>query len=272
MSDLAPDQLPDGWSDLASGYDTVFTKFTGPFADELLDRIGVEVSNDFIDIAAGSGVVSVRAARRGAKSVFGTDFAPGMVELLDKNLVETGHPAASAAVMDGQNLEVDDASFDRATSLFGVIFFPDLAKGFSELHRVLRPNGRVGVTAWNAAQFPWIPFIGQALAQTVEGFTPPDSQPPIFRISDAETLGTHLARAGFGDVEIHEVVHRWTVDDPAQFFVEIPTWAPPMAPLFASLDDEVIARASEVFAGLLDGAAESDGAVPTGALIGIGTR
>jgi ubiquinone/menaquinone biosynthesis C-methylase UbiE len=272
MSDMTPDQKPDGWSALAAGYDSIFTTFTRPFANELLDLIGVGPDDDLLDVAAGSGVVSVEAANRGAKSVLGTDFAAGMVSLLEENLAATGHPSTSTAVMDGQNLDVDDGSFDRVTSLFGLIFFPDLDRGFSEMHRALRPGGKVAVSAWNAAKFPWIGFIGQSLAQTIDGFAPPHGPPPMFRISDSETLATYLREAGFHDVKVHEITHQWQMDDPKQFFAAIPTWAPPMAPLFEALDDDVIAQASNVFASLVDGIRGPDGTAASGALIGTGTR
>ena len=69
MTDMTPDQKPDGWSALAAGYDSVFTTYTRPFASELLDLIDLGPDDDLLDVAAGSGVVSVEAAKIGRAHV-----------------------------------------------------------------------------------------------------------------------------------------------------------------------------------------------------------
>ncbi len=74
------DQLPQGWSDGATGYEENFAGFTGLYADTVLDLLEVGAGTGLLDVAAGTGATSLRAAARGA-TVLATDFAPGMVRV-----------------------------------------------------------------------------------------------------------------------------------------------------------------------------------------------
>jgi len=99
-----------------------------------------------IDVAAGNGNATLAAARRFAH-VTSTDYVPA--------LLEKGRERARAEVLpvnfqvaDAEALPFADASFDVALSTFGVMFAPDHAKTASELLRVVRPGGRIGMANW----------------------------------------------------------------------------------------------------------------------------
>jgi ubiquinone/menaquinone biosynthesis C-methylase UbiE len=117
-----------------------FTSFYGQRAWELA-RIpgGAKV----LDIAAGAGALALAAAQAGAQ-VLAVDFSPGMVEAVRAHRL----PNLSAEVMDGQALDLPDASFDAAFSLFGITLFPDWRKGLSEMARVVRPGGVGCIATW----------------------------------------------------------------------------------------------------------------------------
>lgn len=106
-----------------------------------------------LDVAAGTGALALEAAAGGAR-VLATDFSPGMVERLAARLGEGGFDQADseARVMDGQALDLPDGGFDAAFSIFGVMLFPDWEAGLRELHRVVRPGGRVVMATWARAE------------------------------------------------------------------------------------------------------------------------
>ncbi len=140
---------PEVWSSVARGYDDAIAPMMRPYAITTLDLLGLTGGRArlrLLDVAAGTGVVAVEAARRGAE-VLATDFAPGMVDVMRRRFAGEGLDVR-AEVMDGQALGLDDESFGLGTSTFGLIFFLDPLVGLRELRRVLRPGGRVGIASW----------------------------------------------------------------------------------------------------------------------------
>lgn len=268
-SEPGHDQRPETWSAGAGGYESAFAPFTGAYAEVALDLLGVAAGDRLLDVATGTGAVSLRAAALGAE-VLATDFAPGMVELVGDRLAAAGHASARTAVMDGQALELDDDAFDAAISMFGLIFFPDMDRGARELARVVRPGGRVAIGTWNLAGFRLVDLVQQALSAVVAGL--PSPTPSWARVGDADGLSVLLRDAGLTDVVVHVVTSAFAPDDPAEFFRRLPDWSPPVQPLFEVLDEATIERGAEAFVVALDDLSDDAlGGMPVEALIGIGT-
>ena len=176
VSEQAAGQLhrPEVWSSVAPGYDDAIAPIMRPYASTTLDLLGLTGGTArlrLLDVAAGTGVVAIEAARRGAE-VLATDFAPGMVEVMRRRFAAEGMDAR-AEVMDGQALGLEDESFDLGTSTFGLIFFPDPLVGLRELRRVLRPGGRVGIAAWDMTRIGLPQLLGAALARAVPDLPAP---------------------------------------------------------------------------------------------------
>lgn len=269
--DLSPQQMPETWSVVAAGYDEEFARLTGGYSDELLDLVGLGLDEQVLDVAAGSGAFTVRAARLGA-AVTATDFAPGMVAFLQQRIVREQLKRATAEVMDGQALEFADATFDLSVSMFGVIFFPDIDKGLAELARVTRPRGRVCVTTWDLSGFRLTELVQRAFARARPEFAFSQDPPPWARIGDPQGLRDALTRAGLDPVHVHPVTRTWTWDDPAGFFRRMPAWSPPVQALFAAMDPATIEVAARAFADLVDELDGPPGGIDVTALIGIGTK
>ena len=256
---------------MALGYDDAIAPIMRPYAITTLDLLGLTggaARLRLLDVAAGTGVVAIEAARRGAE-VLATDFAPGMVEVMRRRFAAEGLDAR-AEVMDGQALGLDDESFDLGTSTFGLIFFPDPLAGLRELRRVLRPGGRVGVASWDMTGIGLPQLIGAALARAVPDLPAP-APPPWARLCEAAGLGHALRAAGFADVTVHPVTHHRRLPDPGLFFRQLPDWTPPLRPLFASLPGGAIDRAAAAFGDVVTEHSTTEG-MPQAAVIGVGTR
>lgn len=267
------DQLPGGWSDGAAGYDENFARFTGLYADEVLDLLAVGAGTELLDVAAGTGATSLRAAARGA-AVLSTDFAPGMVEVAARRLREGGHERCSARVMDGQALDLPDDAVDAGVSMFGLMFFPDAGTGIAELVRVVRPGGRIGIATWDLEGFPMHRLIGGALGVAVPGMADaPRPVPTWAPLGTVEGLAALLVDGGLEQVEVVQVRRRWHFEDPERFFREMPSWSCPVRPLFDLLPGDRIDAAAAAFADLVaaEGGLPGGEGVEMAALVGTGT-
>jgi len=137
------------------------------------ERAGAAAGVELLDVATGTGNVSVPAAQAGAK-VTGLDLTPKLLE-------EQRARAAAAGVEvelvegDAEELPFDDRSFDRVTSCFGVMFAPRQTIAAAELVRVARPGGRIVVAAWTPNGMVGRMFRASApyMPAPPEGFVPP---------------------------------------------------------------------------------------------------
>jgi ubiquinone/menaquinone biosynthesis C-methylase UbiE len=201
--------LRDAWDNIAGGYDEFVTPTHMWLANEGLRRVGLSSGMRFLDVAAGSGALSIPAARLGAQ-VFSTDMSPVMLKRLEARAREEGLNLETR-VMDGHALELEDNVFDVSGSQFGVMLFPDMPRGISELARVTKPGGRVLMNVYGAP--PKIEFFGffvHAIQAVVPGFTgPPMDPPPLpFQLQDPERLRQELGNAGLKDIRVETIMEK----------------------------------------------------------------
>ncbi len=154
----------------------------------------------------GSGALSIPAARLGAQ-VLATDLSPGMLERLEQRARDEGLDVETR-VMDGHALDLDDNRFDLAGSQFGVMLFPDMPKGISEMARAVRPGGRVLMNVYGAPhEVEFFGFFVAAIQSVVPGFEgpPTDPAPLPFQLQDPERVRNELAAAGLREVRVETI-------------------------------------------------------------------
>ncbi len=130
-----------GWAHFAP-----FEAITTPCAARLVKRAGIRSGQRVLDVACGTGVVSVTAARLGAR-VTGLDLTPELLERARENERIAGveidwHEG------DVEKLPFGDAAFDFVLSEFGHIFAPRPEVALGEMLRVLKPGGTIAFSTW----------------------------------------------------------------------------------------------------------------------------
>ncbi len=260
MNQLAPDQQPEGWSSIAEVYDQAFTSMTSQLAEAALEQLDIQLGEDVLDVATGTGVFALGAARRGA-NVLATDFAPGMIEQLQKRIDEFDLKLIRTAVMDGQSLELEDNQFDVAASIVGIIFFPDIDKGIAELKRVVKPGGRVAVVCWgDMEKFQMMHYLRRAIEIAAPDFEMPDSTPVWARLLGHESLQDAMQRAGLRDVQVTRITASHELPSASEYWEKFTSSAPPLQLLFQRLGEENTRRAGEAFVELVT--RDCNGATP----------
>lgn len=195
-----------GWDRIASGYDKTNTVTQMWVGNEGLRRAELRTGMKFLDVASGSGALSIPAARLGA-TVTAVDQSPVMLELLQARARQEGFDV-DTRVMDGHDLKLANDSFDMAGSQFGVMVFEDMPRGIREMVRVTKPGGRVLMIVYGDPHkiefFGY--FVGAVQAVRPEFTGPPmDPLPPPFQLQDPERLRRELANAGLKDVMIDQI-------------------------------------------------------------------
>jgi ubiquinone/menaquinone biosynthesis C-methylase UbiE len=198
------------WDALATGYDRYVAPQEADLATEALALVGLRSGQRFLDVAAGTGGLSLPAARLGAK-VLATDWSPAMIERFETRVREEGLPEAEGRVMDCHALQLEDNTFDVTGSQFGVMLVPDQPRALQEMVRVTKPGGRVLVVAYGPpAELEFLHLFVGALHAVVPDFAGvPDDPPPLeFQAADPEVLRQRLVDAGLNDVRIEPSAER----------------------------------------------------------------
>ena len=196
------------WDLVAEGYAEQATWVMEPFARQALALANLTPDATLVDVAAGAGALSLLAAPA-AQRVHALDFSENMLRELRKNAARAGIGNVETRVGDGQALPYDDASFDAGFSMFGLMFFPDRARGFSELWRVLKPGGQVVVSSW--APIDESPLM-RLLFEAIRCVDPALYVPPanMLSLENPEVFRRELEAAGFREVAV--TAHTVNVD------------------------------------------------------------
>jgi SAM-dependent methyltransferase len=134
-------------------------------AEVAVQRSGASAGDSVLDVATGSGNAALAAAARGA-TVTGLDLTPKLLEVARKRASDSRYEI-DFIEGDAENLPFEDASFDRVTSCFGVIFAPGHERTAAELVRVARPGAKVVFTAWTPEG------VNGQMLKTVGSYMPP---------------------------------------------------------------------------------------------------
>jgi SAM-dependent methyltransferase len=221
MADSSHETAADAWnwSERAAKWrrwHPILTAWWRGVTDLLIDWAEPEPGMRVLDLASGTGEPALSLAPRVGPDglVTATDVIPEMVGIAAENAERQGIANMRFAEADAGALPFPDASFDRVTCRFGVMYFPDVPGALREMRRVLRPGGRAVFAVWGPLE--QIDYLTSTLSVLLRYHPapPPDPDPETphpLKFARAGTLSAALRAAGFATVreETHAVPLPW---------------------------------------------------------------
>jgi ubiquinone/menaquinone biosynthesis C-methylase UbiE len=156
-----------------------------------------------LDLASGTGEPAISLAERvGSKgAVTAVDQSADLLSIAAERARSRKLANLTTRQADAHALPFGDGGFDLATCRFGVMFFADVQRALTELHRVLKPGARACFAAWGSMEQPYWQTMMKIVHQHVGGALLPAGGADPFRFSAAGSLSEVLRAAGFQDVE-----------------------------------------------------------------------
>jgi ubiquinone/menaquinone biosynthesis C-methylase UbiE len=260
-------QTPKPWDAVAPTYAEDVGQWTA-YAEEALRVVPVATDARVLDVACGPGTLAFLAARRGAR-VDAVDFSPGMIEQLRARAAREDMHNIQASVMDAQALTYADGSYDAAFCLFAFFFFPDRARAFGELFRVLRPGGRALIATWAPIERrPVMRIMFEAVAEAL----PDLPRPTKGDLQDPSECIAEMGAAGFQDVTAHTFTASMGFDSPEHYVELMVRSAAPFVLLRAKLGEGAWHEAMQKVTGAVRRRFPSGAELTAEAIITTGSR
>jgi len=169
--------------------------WTTAAAARLVKHAGVRAGERVLDVACGTGVVAVTAARLGAQ-VTGLDLTPELLQRAREN-AKIADVEIEWHEGDVEQLPFNDAAFDVVLSEYGHMFAPRPEIAVGEMLRVLKPGGTIAFSTWPPELFVGRTFL--LVARYMPGPPPPFPPPPLWGVPDVvrERLGASVTNLTF---------------------------------------------------------------------------
>jgi SAM-dependent methyltransferase len=211
-------------------YEELLDRQLAPFGERAIERARLRSADRALDVGCGCGATTLAVARivGSGGSVLGVDISTPMLERARRRAADAGLDQARFANADAQTHSFAPAGFDVVCSRFGVMFFSDAERAFTNLHRAQRAGGTLSFVCWQGLEVnPWMGVPMRAAAAEIE--LPPRSAPDApgpFSFADPERVRRILAGAGYGSIDVapHDEelsVGGGTLDGAADFLVQM---------------------------------------------------
>jgi ubiquinone/menaquinone biosynthesis C-methylase UbiE len=211
--------------------------------EQLCEAIQLRPGSLVLDVAAGNGNATLAAARRFGK-VTSTDYVESLLDK-GKERARAENLSVTFARADAEALPFDDNSFDYVLSTFGVMFAPHQEKAATELVRVAKTGGQIGLANWTPDS-----FIGQVFKTLGRHVAPPVGLRSPALWGDRAHL--EILFAGHR-VHITERVFNFRYLSPAHFIEVFRTYYGPVHKAFLALDETAQAKLHDDLIVLMDG-------------------
>ncbi len=197
--------------------------------EELCEALDVRSGQKVLDVAAGNGNATLAAARRWCE-VVSTDYVPSLLERGQMRATAEGLSVVFKEA-DAEALPFADATFDAVISTFGVMFTPNQDKAASELLRVCRSGGKIGMANWTPDG-----FIGQ-LFKTLGKYLPPPAGAKSPALWGTKARLTEMFGTSATSIKAESRNFTFRYRSPEHFLDIFKTYYGPTLKAFAALDE-----------------------------------
>ena len=244
-----------GWVEAQAALDRVLR----PFEDLLVESVAVAPGNRVLDVGCGTGSTTLAFARVvGANGrAVGVDISEPMLAMARERAEQERAPATFVHA-DAQVHAFEPASFDAIVSRFGVMFFDDTARAFTNLRRAARAGAELRFVAWrSAADNPFMTAAERAVAPLLPNLPARDPDAPgQFAFADRSRVRRTLEQSGWTGVDVApiDVICTFSEQDLHRYLTRVG----PIGRVLQESDDRTRARITEAlrsaFAPYVDGA------------------
>src|SRR5919204_552427 len=201
-----------------------------PFTQALMEQVEPDADRVILDVGCGSGTTTLAAAAR-AERVVGLDLSRPLVELARGRARAAANTNAEFVIADAQTHDFAAGTFNRVISQFGLMFFDDPVRAFTNIRRALNAGGRAAFVSWQDLHAnEWLTLIADAVSRHAQlpEFGGQARGPGMFALSDPDDITALLAAAGFDQVTCDSYTPKIVVggggslDDSIDFLLDNP--------------------------------------------------
>jgi SAM-dependent methyltransferase len=216
-----------------------------PFGAAMFDGVALQPGERVLDVGCGWGATTVEAADRVAPtgSVVGIDFSAPMLAAAAQRTADLANVALLEA--DAQTYPFEPESYDAVISRFAAMLFDNPPAAFANLHRALKPGGRLAFVCWqDPLKTEWV-AVAMAAAVPLVG-RPPDlgepGAPGPFAFADGDRARRLVAAGGFDEVTLEPVTRPQRIADHADDAVAFVLSLPETRQLLNGVPEDTVAK------------------------------
>lgn len=236
------DQQQQTWDTFSPGWrkwDSWTMNFLRPMGTKIIEALRIQPTDQVLDIATGTGEPGLSIARLASRgSVVGLDLSEGMLAVARDNAARQGLANYTAVAGDACALPFPDQCFDAVSCRMGFMFFPDMLLAAREMHRVLKPGGRLATCVWSApAHNSWITTMMGSMSPHLTLPAPAPLAPGMFRCAQPGMLAGLLETAGLSGVRTEEVQSTVEFAGPEDYWQNMMEIAAPVVAAMSQADE-----------------------------------
>ena len=216
--------------------------------EDMVASLDPSPGDSVLELAAGAGDTGfLAAAAIGDEGrLLSTDFSTAMVDEARANATRLGLTNVDFRVLDAEDMDLADDSFDGVLCKYGYMLMADPAAALAETRRVLKPGARLSFSVWgDPERNPWVTVPMRTLVEFADIPPPEPGAPGVLAMADHDRIRELVKGAGFADPEIAEISVNWPIYDLESFHRFIEELAGPIKLTLDSLSDEQRAQTWE---------------------------